>query len=73
MLVWLPEDGDQLPKQGTDIMCIFVCASCWLYKRNYISLHGMNNVKTLHSYLNIFKIFFDSNYIHLYFNIFGSS
>ena len=27
---------------------VFVCASCWFYKMNYISLHGMNNIKQLH-------------------------
>jgi hypothetical protein len=24
---------------------VFVCASYWPYKRNHISLHGMNNIK----------------------------
>lgn len=47
--MWLPDDGSRMLKYHE---YVFARASLWSYKINYISLHGMNNVK-IKLYFNI--------------------
>jgi len=52
--MWLPEVGGQQSEhvRMTQIQAyLYVCASCWSYKMNYISLHSMQNIKILSRYI----------------------
>lgn len=52
--MWLPEVGGQQPEHvwmNKYHAYIYVCASRWSYKMNYISLYSMHNIKVLSRYV----------------------